>query len=163
MGGYQNRCLPAGHVIQDQAPHLPPHDRVQTVHRLVQNQHLRMGGQGQVERRLLLHTLAEAPDGALAGQLEHSLKLLEPLFIKLGIDAGIIGFHVQKAGPGKVERFICHTADFFLCQKVFINGLTVQGHGSAVCPINAGQVTDRRGFSRAVGANQAVDSAPGYP
>ena len=162
VGGNQNRCLPAGHIIQNQAPHLPPHDGIQTVHRLVQNQHLGAGGQGKVEGRLLLHTLAEAPDGALSGQSEHILKLPEPFFIEMGIDAGIIGLHIQKAGPGKVEGLVCHTADFFLCQEVFINGLPLQGDGSAVRPINTGQVPDGGGFARAVGSDQAVDSAPGY-
>ena len=114
VGGHQHRGAVPGHIVQHQAPDLPPHDGVQPIHRLVQDQILGVGSQGQVKGRLLLHSLAEPADGISPGQLEYVLKFVEALFVKPGVDPGIKALHVQKACPREIEGLIRHTADFFL-------------------------------------------------
>ena len=70
VGGDKDRGAPLGHVPQHQRPDLPPHDGIQAVHRLVENQVVRHGAEGQPEGGLLLHALAEAAEGALLVDLK---------------------------------------------------------------------------------------------
>ena len=86
MGGNQHRGAVFRHIRQNHAHHLPAHHRVQAIHRLVQNQHLRMDAHGQVEGRLLLHTLGIAADGGVGRQLKNLMEPGKQGIVKLGVN-----------------------------------------------------------------------------
>ena len=46
VGGDQHGGPPLGHISHEEGPHLPPHHRIQAVHRLIQHQDVRHTAQG---------------------------------------------------------------------------------------------------------------------
>ena len=160
--GNQHRGAVLGNVGQNQAHDLPPHDGVQAVHRLVQNQCLGPGAQGQMEGRLLLHTLGEAANLAPFRQAEHIVEPVEQFIVKLGVNSFIEFAHILQGCGGVVKNVVGDVADGGFDLRVFVNGLAVHGNYAAVGPVNAGEVPDGGGFARAVGAHETVDRTLGH-
>ena len=156
VAGHQHRGAPVGHVPQQQGPHLPPHHRVQTVHRLIQHQHLRHAAHGQPEGRLLLHALAHPPQRLLFRQGEHLPQLVIPVPAEEGVGPGIQPGHLPDARLGEEVPVVGDRRHAALHRGIFVYRLPVQGDFAAVGPVYAGEVPDDGGFSRAVGAHQTV-------
>ena len=161
VGGDQHRGPPLGHVPHEKGPHLPPHHRVQAVHRLIQHQDVRHTAQGQPEGGLLLHPLGQAADGLL---LVHGgegvLQRLIPLVVELGIQSPVELHHVPGGGGQEVVQLVGDPGHPALHRRVFIHRLTVHPHGAGVRPVDAGDVPQNGGLARAVGPHQAVNGAP---
>ena len=161
VGGHQHAYAPFGNIGKNQAQDLPPHHRIQSVHRFVQNQHIRAGAYGQLESGLLLHALGKPADGAFSGKLKGLKKPLKKGVVKPGIGIAVIGAHVLHGGGGEVEDVIGYVADPGFDAGVFVDPLTLHEHGAAVRAVHAGEAADQGGFARAVGAHQTVDGALG--
>ena len=153
----QHRGAVPRHVGENQTHDLPPHHRVETVHRLIQNQRSGAGADGQVERRLLLHSLGKPADGRPPGKLEHVVQLVEKLIVKGGVNAPVELSHILQRRGGVVENLVGDIADGRLHGGIFIDRLTVHGDTAAVRAVDAGEVPDGGGLARAVGADKAVD------
>ena len=153
VAGHQHRGAPVGHIPQQQGPHLPPHHRVQTVHRLAAH--------GQPESRLLLLALAHPPQGLLFRQGEHLPQLVIPVPAEEGVGPGIQPGHLPGARLGEEVPVVGYRRHAALHRGIFVYRLAVQGDFAAVGPVYAGEVPDDGGFSRAVGAYQTVDRTLG--
>ena len=162
MAGHQHRRAPLRHVAQKQRPHLPPHHRIEAVHRLVQNEVLRHTAYRQPEGRLLLHTLAHAPQHHLLIQREYLLQLLVPLPAEIRVDAGEEFRHLPDTRLGEIVPIVADHSHAPLGPGVLIHRLAVQQHLAAVLPVNARQMADNGGLARAVGAYQSVHRALGH-
>ena len=114
---------------------------------------------GQPEGGLLLHALAQAAQGPLLVDLEDLFQLLVPLHGEMGVEAPVEPAHVPDAGLGEVIPVVGNGGDPGLQGLVFPNGLAVDGELSLVLAVDARQAADQGGFSRAVGAHQAVDAS----
>ena len=159
--GNQHRGLALRHVLQDQAPHLPAHHRVETVHRLVQDQHLRSHRQCQPESGLLAHAAAQLPDRTGVVEVKGFAETRVSLRVEAGIDPGIEAHHVPGRSHGEVERLVRDAEKPFLHRGVFINALLREQDLPLVGTEHARQAADRGGFSRAVGTDQPVDRVLG--
>ena len=159
VGAHQDRGAPLGHVRQHQGPHLAPHHRVQAVHRLVQDQVVRHAAQGQPEGGLLLHALAEAADGPLFVQLKDLLQLFIPLHGKIGIKSPVKAHHIPDGGLEKIVPVIGDGGDPGFQGGVFPDVFAADADGARILAEDARQVADQSGFSGAVGAHQAIDTA----
>ena len=162
MAGYQHRGTTLRHVPQQQGPHLPPHHRVQTVHRLIQNEVLRHTTHGQPEGRLLLHPLAHAPQHLAVIQGEHLLHLLVSLPGEGGVRPGV---QLRHLGNGRLREIVPVVGDHHhapLGVGVLPNGSALQQQLAAVGAVYAGKVADDGGLSGAVGANQPIYRPLGY-
>ena len=162
VAGYQHRSAPLRHVAHHQAPHLTAHHRVQTVHRLIQDQIIRHGGQSQPEGRLLLHTLGKPPDRPLFVQFKHFPQLFIPLRGEVWIEALVKPHHIPDARRIEIVPIIGNGGDLGLQRRVFPHILAAQLHGAAVLPENAGEMADDGGLARAVGPYQSVDGSGGH-
>ena len=161
VGGDQHRGAVLGHIGQQQTPDLAAHDRVQAVHRLVQHQQVRPGADAQMEGRLLLHALGEAPDGALFGQVEDLVEPIKELVVEFGVDPPVVFAHILQGCGGKIEDIVRDGADGGLDLRIFVDFFTVQGDLAAVRAVDAQQAADGGGLARTVGTNQAVDGTLG--
>ena len=160
--GHQHRSAALRHIAHHQAPHLTAHHRVQTVHRLIQDQIIRHGGQSQPEGRLLLHTLGKPPDRPLFVQLKHFPQLFIPLRGEVWIEALVKPHHIPDARRIEIVPIIGNGGDLGLQRRVFPHILAAQPHGAAVLPENAGEVADDGGLARAVGPYQSIDGSGGH-
>ena len=161
VGRDQDGGATLGNIGEDQAPDLAAHDGVQTVHGLVQDQHIGAAADGQVESRLLLHTLGEPADLALPGQVEDFVEPLVQVLIEIGVNTLIILVHLLHGGGGEVEDLVGDGGDALLQDGIFVNGLAFHGDLAAVGAVDAGQVADGGGLACAVGAHETVDGALG--
>ena len=161
VAGHQHRSAPFRHVAHHQAPHLPAHHRVKAVHRLIQNQVVRHGGQRQPEGRLLLHPLGKPPDGALFVQIENLFQLFVPLHGEVGVEAPVKPHHVTDGGSAEIVPVVGNGGDPGFQRRVFPHVLAPQLHRAAVLPENTGEVADDGGLAGAVGAYQPVNRAGG--
>ena len=163
VGGDQHGGALLGHVGHDEAPHLPAHHRVQAVHRLVQHQHLRPAAQGEPEGGLLLHTLGKAAHGPLLIHLGKEVPqglvavLVEP-WIKALQKPG----HVPGGGRQEIVELVGDGGDPGLGRRILIDGLPLQQHLPGILPVDAGNVAEKGGFARSVGAHQAVHRPLGH-
>ena len=161
MAGHQHRGAVFGHVGEDQTHDLPPHDGVQTVHRLVQHQKLRAAGHREPEGRLLFHALGKFPDGGLPGQVEGFAQFFEASIVESGIQPLVVPAHILNGGRVEEKEIIGDEADSSLCTGILPDGLAVQRDFTAVGSVNAGDVPDQCGLTGSVGSHEAVDRAPG--
>ena len=161
VGGNQNADTPLGNVGKNQAQHLPPHHRVQTVQRLVEDQHIRPGAHSQLESGLLLHALGKPADGAFPGKLEGVKQPVKEGAVKFGVGAAVVGTHVLHGGGGEVENVVGYVADTAFDPGVFVDPLAFHEHGAAVRPVHAGEAADQSGFSRPVGTHKTINGALG--
>ena len=106
VGGDEHRGFPLGDLGEDEAPHLAAHDRVEAVHRLVQNEHIRAGADAQLKGCLLLHALGKAADLPVFGQLEGFVQAVEQGIIEVGVDAPVEFAHILRGGGGVVEDVV---------------------------------------------------------
>ena len=159
VGRNQHRGASLGHIRQHQRPHLPAHHRVQTVHRLIQDQVVRHAAQGQPEGRLLLHTLAEAADRPFFIQLKDLLQLFIPLHGKSGIKSAVKAQHIPNGGLKEVVPVVRDGGDPRLQSGVLPHILAADAHRARVLAEDARQVADQGGLTGAVGTHQAVDAA----
>ena len=135
VGGDEHRGPPLGHVPHKQGPHLPPHHRIQAVHRLVQHQHLGLAAQGQPEGRLLLHPLGQPADGLLLVYLgEGLLQRLVALVVKARVHPPVKFHHVPGGGRLEVVQLVGDDGNFGLYCRILIHRLAVHPHGARVIP-----------------------------
>ena len=160
VGGHQHGGPPLGHVPHEQGPHLPPHHRVQAVHRFVQHHDVRHAAQRQPEGGLLLHALGQPPDGLL---LVHGgegvLQSLVPLVVKLGIESPVKLHHVPGGGGQEVVEVVGDPGHAALHRRIFVHRLAVHQDRARVGPVYPHDVPQDGGLARPVGAHQAVDGA----
>ena len=156
VGADQNRRAALLHVLQHQAPDLTAHHGIETVHRLVEYQHLRAAGNRQQEGRLLLHALGEAAKLGLGVEIEALAQLLIELAVKAFISFRIEVGHVGQAGGGEVEHVVGDVGNACLNSGVLIDRLPADGDRAAVGTEDAGDVADHGGLARTVRADQSV-------
>ena len=157
VGREQDRGAPLGHVLHQDAPDLPAHHRVQAVHRLVQDQHPGLDGDGQQEGRLLLHALGVAPQLHPVVQAEGRQQPAVALVREVGIDAAVKPAHLLEARGGEVEDVVRDERDPGFDVGILIDRLAVHRDRPVIRAENAGDVPDQGGLSRPVGPDQAVD------
>ena len=161
VAGHQNGGATLGHVAQQQRPHLTAHDGVKAVHRFVQDQVFRHAAHGDPEGRLLLHTLAHTADHLAVVQREHLVHFVVALLAEGGVHALVESGHLPDGPLGEIEPVVRNDADALLDGGVFVDGLALQRQRAAVGTVDAGEMADDGGFSRAVGAYQTVDRTLG--
>ena len=162
VGADQHGGAVLADVAHHQAPHLPAHDGIQAVHRLVKDQVLGPAAHGQPEGGLLLHPLAHAADGGFFRQGEDILELLIAGGVKGGVEALVEVHHIPDGGGGEVVPIVGDGGHQGLFPRVFIHALPLHQDLAAVGTVDAGKMADDGGFARAVGAYQAVYPAVGH-
>lgn len=146
---------------EQNAPNLTAHDGVKPVHRFVQNQHIRLTADGQMERRLLLHTFGKTANLSFLRQVENLLEFGEEYIVKRRIHALVKAAHFFNGSGGKVEDVVGNVADAAFDARVFEDGLAVEGDGAAVGHVHARQMANGGGFTGTVRADEAVYRALG--
>ena len=141
-------------------PDLTPHHRVQAVYRLVQDQQVGVAAQSQPEGGLLLHPLGQAADGLFLvycreGLLQHLIALV----IKGGIQPPVKLHHVPGGGGQKVVQVVGDKGHPGLHRRIFVHRRPVHRDGARVGAVDAGDVPQDGGLSRAVRAHQPIDGA----
>ncbi len=166
VGGHQDGDPEVGVDAADQAEHLVPADRVQTVGRLVQEHQLRVVHQRLGQLHPLLHTGRVAAHGAIALLVEADMTqgVRGPLAGGRRRQAGHPGHMHHELGGRDVRRqavVLGHIAD------PLADGGTVLGHVQAEdvrAPFGGrGQAEkdlDQGGFSGTVGTHQARHAGP---
>ena len=155
--GDQHRRPLLRHVLQQNAPDLTAHHRVQAVHRLVQDHQFRLQAHGQPEGRLFLLSLAELTHQLLRVQREGLAQGLKTLHREVRVHVPIESHHIPDRSLAVIKDLIGDIGDAALDGGVFIDLLAADADLTRVLPVNAGQVADQGGLARAVGPHQAVD------
>ena len=159
VGGDQHRRPLLRHVLQQNAPDLTAHHRVQAVHRLVQDHQFRLQAHGQPEGRLFLLPLAELAHQFFGIQFKSRAQGLKALCGEIGVHVPIESHHVQDRGLAVIKDLVGDIGDAALDGGVFKDLLAADADLPRILPVDAGQVADQGGLARAVGAHQAVDRA----
>ena len=162
VGGNQNGGAVLCHIVQNHAHDLPAHHRIQAVHRLVEDEHLRAAGDGQPEGRLLLHALGKAADGLALVEGEDLPQPVKPPFVEAWVGRSIELFEISDAVAPLEEDLVGDIDHDPFLFRVFIDGLLVQGDRPGVGAVDSHQAANQRGLARAVGSHQAIDRAPGH-
>ena len=113
VGRYKHGHLFLCDLRQYDAPDLTPHHRVESVHRFVQNQNIRLAADGKPECHLFLHSLRQPSDIALHINIRE--KLLHPvkqLSIKRRIDPLIKTLHLHRVCLHEIKQFVWYVRDF---------------------------------------------------
>ena len=148
--GDQYRSATLRHVGHDYAPYLTAHHRVQTIHRLIQNQHVGTGADGQMEGCLLLHTLGETTNLHGSRETEYVMQFGVQRLVEIGVYSFVILMHILQCGGGEVEYVIGNVTDAGFDSGVFENGLPVDENLACILSVDTGEMANDGGFSCAV-------------
>ena len=160
---HQHRHLLLAHCIQKNIPDLTAHHRIQSVHRLIQYQKLRLTADRQQKGCLLLHSLRHPADISLPVYRRKTIhQLIKKLRIKSRIDPFIILFHFFQICLTEIENIIRYKCEFCLCHRIFKYPFSIHQKLATVLSEYARHMTKQRRLSCSVGSHQTINRSLWY-
>jgi hypothetical protein len=162
MGRVEDRGAGLLDVIQNVFGETFPHDRVETRHRLVQQEQIGAVTQGQYQREQDLHPLGVAAHPLVKGKAAAFRQLRRQRAVPCGVNSGAKGENLAAPHPWPEILPLGHKADRILKAETALPGVLAQHRDAAGVRFEKAKEQPEQGrLSGSVAAKQRADRALG--